>query len=234
MGQQIIGHIKMNNIRHMLSVYFVAGTQDCLHLAGDPALNLLQVLEQALQAGITCFQFRDKGKGSLEHEPEKQKQLAMQCLALCQKYRVPFIMNDNVALAIEIGADGIHVGQKDMAISDILTHTQRKFILGLSTNNLADVLAAKEDPNIDYIGVGPIFPTHSKADHSPAVGISFVGELKNLGIEKPLVAIGGVNESNAALLREQGADGVAVISAITHSKHIGNTILTLVGKANRG
>ncbi|WP_116631565.1 thiamine phosphate synthase [Pasteurella langaaensis] len=223
----------MNNIRQMLSVYFVAGTQDCLHLAGEPSANLLRILEQALQAGITCFQFRDKGEHSLEYASEKQKQLAIQCLALCRQYQVPFIMNDNVPLALEIGADGIHVGQSDMAVSEILAQAQHKFILGLSTNNLADVLAAKDDANIDYLGVGPIFPTHSKADHSPALGVSFVGELKALGVEKPLVAIGGINESNAYILREQGADGVAVISAITQSQHLAETIQILAGKKKR-
>ncbi len=218
-----IGRIKMNNkqqIQQMLSVYFIAGTQDCLHLSGDPAQNLLEILKQALQAGITCFQFRDKGKHSLTHLPEQQKQLARQCLALCRQYQVPFIVNDNVALAMEIGADGVHVGQSDMAIQQVLEKTQHKLIVGLSTNNLDQVLAAQQQGEIDYIGVGPIFPTGSKADHSAVLGVEFVEKLKDYALSKPFVVIGGINQYNAHTLKQAGADGVAVISAITQAENI--------------
>lgn len=217
----------MNKIRQMLSVYFIAGTQDCRHLAGDPCKNLLRILEQALAGGITCFQFRDKGKDSLEAEPEKQKQLAQQCLTLCHQYDVPFIINDNVQLAIDINADGIHIGQKDMAVSEVLAKTEHKLIVGLSTNNLPQVLEAEENPEIDYIGVGPIFPTNSKADHSPALGIDYVADLKKRGINKPFVTIGGVNENSARRLKDLGADGVAVISAITKAENIAEVISKL-------
>ncbi|MDO4430676.1 MAG: thiamine phosphate synthase [Lonepinella koalarum] len=217
----------MNKIKQMLSVYFIAGTQDCRHLSGNVSENLLSILEQALVAGITCFQFRDKGKNSLEAEPEKQKQLAKQCLELCRKYHVPFIINDNVQLAIEIGADGIHVGQKDMAVSEVLAQTKHKLIVGLSTNNLDQVFEAEKNVEIDYIGVGPIFPTNSKADHSPALGIDYVANLKKQGITKPFVTIGGVNEESARKLKALGADGVAVISAIIKSENIAETVKQL-------
>lgn len=217
----------MNKIKQMLSVYFIAGTQDCLHLEGNPTENLLYILEQALIGGITCFQFRDKGKNSLEADPEKQKNLAKQCLELCRKYHVPFIINDNVQLAIEIKADGIHVGQKDMAVSEVLAKTEHKLIVGLSTNNLPQALEAEKNQEIDYIGVGPIFPTNSKADHSPALGIDYVADLKKTGITKPFVAIGGVNEYSAKQLKALGADGIAVISAITKAENIAEAIKKL-------
>ncbi|WP_439259677.1 thiamine phosphate synthase [Lonepinella sp. BR2930] len=207
-------------IQQMLSVYFIAGTQDCQHLAGNPAQNLLSILQQALRAGITCFQFRDKGKNSLENQPDQQKQLAKQCLSLCRQYDVPLIINDNVALAVEIGADGIHVGQTDMAIQQVLQHTQNKLIIGLSTNNLAQVLAAQQQAEIDYIGIGPIFPTGSKADHSAILSVEFVEKLKDYALTKPFVVIGGINQYNAHTLKQAGADGVAVISAITQAENI--------------
>lgn len=211
----------------MLSVYFIAGTQDCRHLSGDPSENLLSILRQALQSGITCFQFRDKGALSLESQPESQKALAKQCLALCREYNVPFIINDNVQLALEIEADGIHVGQKDMAVSEVLAQTQHRLIVGLSTNNFEQVLAAENNPDIDYIGVGPIFPTNSKADHAPALGLDYVANLKKQGVTKPFVTIGGVNAQSAKQLKELGADGVAVISAITKSENIAETVQQL-------
>ncbi|WP_439290926.1 thiamine phosphate synthase [Lonepinella koalarum] len=211
-------------IQQMLSVYFIAGTQDCQHLSGDPARNLLDILQQALQAGITCFQFRDKGKNSLENQPDQQKQLAKQCLSLCHQYHVPLIINDDMALAMEIGADGIHVGQSDMTISQVLKQTEHKLIIGLSTNNLAQILAAQQQADIDYIGVGPIFPTPSKSDHSPALGIEFLSRLKHEQLNKPFVVIGGVNQYNASQLKQLGADGVAVISAITQAENIADVV----------
>ena len=232
MDQQIIGRIKMNKIQKMLSVYFVAGTQDCLHLPGSPAQNLLVILTKALQAGITCFQFRDKGQGSLEAMPDQQKQLAMQCLHLCHQYQVPMIVNDNVDLALEIQADGIHVGQSDMAVSEILAKRKGKMLLGLSTNNWAELLAAKDNDNIDYLGVGPIFATASKRDHSEPLGLDYVAHLTKLDIQKPYVVIGGINEHNAAQLRQAGAKGVAVISAITQSKDMAKTIRQLRGECD--
>ena len=106
----------MKNIQEILLLYFVAGTQDCRHLGDNPADNLLSVLKQALEGGITCFQFRDKGKFSLENSPTEQRALAIKCRDLCRRYNVPFIVDDNVDLALEIEADGIHVGQSDTPV----------------------------------------------------------------------------------------------------------------------
>ena len=109
----------MKNIQEILLLYFVAGTQDCRHLGDNPADNLLSVLKQALEGGITCFQFRDKGKFSLENSPDEQQALAIKCRDLCHQYDVPFIVDDNVDLALEIEADGIHVGQSDTPVKTI-------------------------------------------------------------------------------------------------------------------
>ena len=229
MGRLTTGHIKMNKMKTILPVYFIAGTQDVRHLSGDPAQNLLSVLKQALEAGITCFQFRDKGEHSLANQPIAQKALAQQCQALCCAFNVPFVINDDVALALELAVDGVHVGQGDMPIETVLARTQGKMFVGLSTHSLVQAQLAQANPHIDYIGVGPIFPTQSKKDQDPAVGLDFVAYLRQAGITKPIVAIGGVNAESAPRLLGDGADGVAVISAIAQASDIAVVVKSLKG-----
>ncbi|OOF70767.1 thiamine phosphate synthase [Rodentibacter caecimuris] len=209
------------NIKSALHLYFIAGTQDVRHLSGKPEDNLLNVLEQALSCGVSCFQFRDKGHFSLAAQPEKQYCLARQCQDLCHRYHVPFIVNDDVELALEIQADGIHIGQSDEAVSVVVEQIKRKNIfLGLSINNLEQALYYKDHQHIDYFGIGPIFPTLSKPDHSSALGVEFMSVLRASGITKPCVAIGGITYQSAPQLRKLGANGIAVISALTKAKDI--------------
>ena len=210
----------MKNIQEILPLYFVAGTQDCRHLGDNPADNLLSVLRQALEGGITCFQFRDKGKFSLENSPDEQRSLAISCRDLCHQYDVPFIVDDNVDLALEIEADGIHVGQSDTPVKTIRAKTNKPLIIGWSINRLDEAKIGEEIAEIDYFGVGPIFTTQSKENPSPTLGMEFIQTLRNGGITKPLVAIGGVKLEHVKTLRKYGADGVAVITAITQSNDI--------------
>lgn len=214
--------------REILKLYFVAGSQDCRHLKGDAAEHLLEILQQALQAGIRCFQFRDKGEYSLESDPIAQKALAQACQQLCQRYHVPFIMNDMVELAYELGADGIHVGQGDQSIIDIRKHCPKEIILGLSINTLAQAKLWNDVIAVDYFGVGPIFPTQSKNNHNPPVGLDFIQMLRQNQIDKPIVAIGSVKPQHVATLRQNGADGVAVISAITQATNISASVTQLL------
>ena len=134
----------MKNIQEILLLYFVAGTQDCRHLGDNPADNLLSVLKQALEGGITCFQFRDKGKFSLENSPTEQRALAIKCRDLCRRYNVPFIVDDNVDLALEIEADGIHVGQSDTPVKTIRARTHKPLIIGWSVNRLDEAKIGEE------------------------------------------------------------------------------------------
>ncbi|MDG6895956.1 thiamine phosphate synthase [Volucribacter amazonae] len=212
-----------------LSLYFVAGSQDFRHFTGNPCEHFLNTLNQALQAGISCFQFRDKGAFSLAAQPQQQKQLAIQCRDLCRQYQVPFIINDDVNLAIAIEADGIHVGQTDTSIAEIKRKTDRTFILGLSINTLSQALASDNNPDIDYFGVGPIFPTQSKEDPKPVVGLNFIQQLRQAGIKKPIVAIGGIKHpQDCRYLRQTGANGIAVISAISQSPNIAQSVQQLL------
>lgn len=218
----------MTPISNHLPLYFVAGSQDCRRDGGDGAENLLRVLRQALASGVTCFQFRDKGAFSLENEPEKQRALAIACQDLCREFDVPFIVNDDVDLALAIEADGIHVGQTDAKVADIRARSNKPLIVGLSINTLAQAKASNEDPAIDYFGIGPIFPTQSKADPKPVVGMTFIDVLRKNGITKPLVAIGGVKADSVEQLRAFGADGVAVITAISHADDVPQAVKNLL------
>ena len=210
----------MKNIQEILLLYFVAGTQDCRHLGDNPADNLLSVLKQALEGGITCFQFRDKGKFSLENSPTEQRALAIKCRDLCRQYNVPFIVDDNVDLALEIEADGIHVGQSDTPVKTIRARTHKPLIIGWSVNRLDEAKIGEVLSEIDYFGIGPIFPTQSKENPKPTLGMAFIQTLRKAGITKPLVAIGGVKLEHVKTLRKYGADGIAIITAISQAKDI--------------
>ncbi|WQT31251.1 thiamine phosphate synthase [Helicobacter pylori] len=200
-----------------LKLMFVAGSQDFYHIKGgknDRINALLETLELALQSKITAFQFRQKGDLALQ-DPVEIKQLALECQKLCQKYGTPFIINDEVRLALELKADGVHVGQEDMAIEEVITLCQKRLFIGLSVNTLEQALKACHLDGVAYLGVGPIFPTPSKKDKQ-VVGVELLKKIRDSGVKKPLIAIGGITMHNASKLREYG--GIAVISTITQAK----------------
>lgn len=187
-----------------LANYLVFGTQDCIH--HEP----LTLLEQALQAGITCVQLREKGPKSLQEN--KRIEFAKECQALCQQYQVPFFVNDDLALAIAVNADGIHVGQEDISVEQIRKHAP-KLLIGLSVHTKAQVERAIKQ-KVDYVGIGPIYETTTKKDgiqSSP----DFLKEICQQYSQLPVVAIGGIDGENQRALRQMGASGIAVVSAIT-------------------
>ncbi|WP_367691749.1 thiamine phosphate synthase [Helicobacter pylori] len=201
-----------------LKLMFVAGSQDFCHIKGgknDRINALLDTLELALQSKITAFQFRQKGDLALQ-DPVEIKQLSMKCQKLCQKYGAPFIVNDEVQLALELKADGVHVGQEDMAIEEVITLCKKRLFIGLSVNTLEQALKARHLDSVSYLGVGPIFPTPSKKDAKEVVGVELLKKIQDSGVKKPLIAIGGITMHNALKLREYG--GIAVISAITQAR----------------
>ncbi|WP_024113605.1 thiamine phosphate synthase [Helicobacter pylori] len=203
-----------------LKLMFVAGSQDFYHIKGgknDRINALLDTLELALQSKITAFQFRQKGDLALQ-DPIEIKRLALECQKLCQKYGTPFIVNDEVKLALELKADGVHVGQEDMAIEEVVTLCKKRQFIGLSVNTLEQALKARHLDHIAYLGVGPIFPTPSKKDAKQVVGVELLKKIQDSGVKKPLIAIGGITMHNASKLRECGVSGIAVISAITQAK----------------
>ncbi len=197
---------------------FVAGSQDFYHIKGgknDRINALLETLELALQSKITAFQFRQKGDLALQ-DPVEIKQLALECQKLCQKYGAPFIVNDEVRLALELKADGVHVGQEDMAIEEVITLCKKRLFIGLSVNTLEQALKARHLDGVAYLGVGPIFPTPSKKDAKQVVGVELLKKIQDSGVKKPLIAIGGITMHNASKI--QKFSGIAIISAITQAK----------------
>ncbi|MFP6167237.1 thiamine phosphate synthase [Helicobacter pylori] len=210
-----------------LKLMFVAGSQDFCHIKGDRINALLDTLELALESKITAFQFRQKGDLALQ-DPTQIKQLALECQKLCQKYGTPFIINDDVRLALELKADGVHVGQEDMAIEEVITLCQKRLFIGLSVNTLEQALKAHHLDAVSYFGVGPIFPTPSKKDKQ-VVGVELLKKIRDSGVKKPLIAIGGITMHNASKLREYG--GIAVISAITQARDKALAIEKLLNNA---
>ena len=130
----------------------------------------------------------------------------------CAAHGVPFIINDQVDIALAVGADGVHIGQSDLPPAVVRRLIGPEKILGLSTHSVAQVQAVDTDI-VDYIGIGPVFPTRSKADADPAIGLD---GLAAIVAAKPLpgVAIGGINTDNVARVRAVNPDGIAVIGAI--------------------
>lgn len=204
----------MINWHKELRLYFIAGTQDLVEQE-----QLEDVLEEAIEFGITCFQYREKGQGSLQKQSERLA-MAKRLQLLCESASIPFIINDDVDLAIAIGADAIHVGQSDKPISDtIALAKQHNMAVGLSVNTIEQLKIASQIEGLDYVGVGPIFPTISKNDAEPAIGIKGLAERIALYPKLPKVAIGGINTGNAAKVLHTKVEGIAVISAIMASQH---------------
>lgn len=218
--------------RHSLRLYLVAGTQDCQHLPQtSPEARLLAVLTSALQAGITCYQFREKGAGALQ-DTVRRTQLAVRCRDLCRYHGVPFFINDDVPLALETSADGVHIGQGDMPLAQALTLCRGRLHLGLSHHSPAELERSRQEDGLAYLALGPIFATRSKADAAAPLGTSAIRAARAAGIDRPLVAIGGIDTTNAAEVYRAGADGIAVISAITQADDIAAAVRRLRAAAD--
>lgn len=198
-----------------VDVYFIMGTINCTR---PP----LVVLEEALEAGITMFQLREKGQGALTGEAYVA--FAKRCQQLCARYNVPFLINDDVALAELLDADGIHVGQEDASIHAYRAQYPEKMI-GVSVHTLPQFAQAIED-GANYVGIGPIFETTSKLDAQPPT-IAFLTEARRAYPHFPIVAIGGITVANSDRVRQAGADGVAVIREIAESMQMRQTIALL-------
>lgn len=196
-------------MKQKLSLYFVMGSVDCTK---DP----LAVLDEAIEGGITMFQFREKGKGALTGV-EKYR-LAEKLFERCLAHNIPFIVNDDVDLALTLQADGVHVGQEDEAAERVRDRIGDRY-LGVSVHNLNEVKQALS-ARADYVGLGPIFPTVSKEDAKQACGLAMIKHIRAHEKHVPLVAIGGITLQTAKQVIEAGADGIAVISAICRAEQI--------------
>lgn len=206
----------MKSLKDQLRKYFIMGSQNCTR---DP----VEVLEEAIHGGITAFQFREKGEGSLTGNAKLE--LGKQLRAICLQHHIPFFINDDIDLVDSLQVDGIHVGQDDMPIEEIKKLYPYK-IIGLSISNREELNQSPVEL-IDYIGAGAVFPTSTKQDAKEAVGLEWITTLRREFPNLPIVGIGGITTHNAYRVRAAGADGVSVISAITESENIKEVVQNL-------
>ncbi len=168
--------------------------------------SLYGQVEKALAGGVTCVQLREKYMPEDEFVSE-----AVKLKALCHRYGVPLIINDNLNVALRSGADGIHVGQEDMAAGEIRKLAGEDFIIGVTAKTVQQAKKAQAD-GADYIGSGAVFPSPTKQG---AIRIT-KEQLKEIcgSVDIPAVAIGGVSLENISELKGCGMEGFAVVSAL--------------------
>ena len=174
--------------------------------------TLLEQVEQALKGGVTCIQFRDK---QLENDAFLREAKKMK--VLCEKYHVPLIINDHVDIAVRCGADGVHVGQKDMEAKEVRKLVGEKMIIGVSARTVEQAIQA-EQAGADYLGVGAVFGTSTKMD-AEKISLERLKEICQ-AVTIPVVAIGGVQKDNFPELAGTGVAGAALVSAIFSAQDI--------------
>ncbi|UTT43168.1 thiamine phosphate synthase [Exiguobacterium aurantiacum] len=195
-------------LAEQLQLYFICGTPN--------TKDVLGTVETALQCGVTCFQFREKGKEALYGDKKEAMARALQ--TLCRSYDVPFIINDDVALAERIDADGVHIGQDDTEAAHVRARIGPDKWLGVSVHTLEEAAAAID--HADYVGIGPVYPTKSKEDAGAVNGTTLIRQVRDMYRELPIVGIGGILPEHVPMIRQDGADGVAVISAIASAPDV--------------
>ena len=182
-------------------------------------------VEEMIKGGIKIVQYRAKTKDTREKVKE-----AREIRELCRKNGVIFIVNDNVDIALLVDADGVHIGQEDMHPDDVRKLIGDNKIIGLSTHSEKQGMEAYKNPNVDYIGVGPIFPTTTK-DTTP-VGLGYLEyAVKNLDL--PFVAIGGIKAQNIDAIIAKGAQRVCLVSEIIGADSISDMVRNLQKKLNK-
>ena len=174
--------------------------------------SLYEQVESALKGGVTCVQLREKDLNEEDFLAE-----AIEIRALCRQYNVPFFINDNVEIAIKCKADGIHVGQDDMAASSVRQKVGDDMMIGVSVHSVSEALEAVKN-GADCLGVGAVFPSSTKTDAS-LVSKDVLCDIC-AAVDIPVVAIGGISKSNLSELSGTGVDGVALVSAIFAAKDI--------------
>ena len=186
--------------------------------------TLYEQIKEALENGVTCVQLREKNLDEASFIEEAKK-----ISVLCRQYNIPFIVNDNVNVAIASNADGIHIGQEDMGLKDVRKIVGENMIIGISAHTVEEAKFAQEN-GADYIGIGAVFETSTKND----VDVIPYEKVKSIcdAVDMPKVAIGGINAENILKLKGSGIDGVAVVSAIFGAKDIGKATKELYTLSN--
>ncbi|MDD6920433.1 MAG: thiamine phosphate synthase [Eubacteriales bacterium] len=187
--------------------------------------NLKDDVKKALDGGVTFVQLREK---HLSYEDFYSEALVIK--ELCVKYKVPFVINDNVDIAVKINADGVHVGQEDLEAKDVRRLIGDDKIIGVSAQTVEQAILAEKN-GADYLGVGAVFQTGSKND-AKVIDLQTLKAICN-SVNIPVVAIGGITYENTDVLQGSGADGIAVISAIFAQDDIEYATKTLLAKTDK-
>ena len=169
--------------------------------------STLEIAVAAIRGGVSCIQLREKTCSTREFIDE-----ALSIRPLLARHGIPLIINDRVDVAMAVKADGIHLGQKDMPCTMARQLVPENMIIGISVESLDDAIAAQNE-GADYLGVSPIYPTPTKTDTAKPLGLEGLQSIRSK-VNLPLVGIGGLNAGNAEAVIHNGADGVAVVSAI--------------------
>lgn len=182
-----------------------------LYLVTDRGLSggraTLEIVRAAVAGGVGCVQLREKACSTGEFIAE-----ATAIGDFLKSRGVPLFINDRLDVALAVGADGVHLGQKDMPLAMARAIVGRRLLIGISAESVQDAVAA-ERGGADYVSASPIFATPTKTDTAPALGLEGLRAMRPR-VSLPLIAIGGVHAGNAGALIRCGADGVAVVSAI--------------------
>jgi thiamine-phosphate pyrophosphorylase len=184
--------------------------QSYLYLVTSPMEGLFNVVEAALQAGLTLVQYRDKDTADLD-----RLEIARQLRQLCQQYGALLLINDRVDLALAVDADGVHLGQQDMPIAIARQLLGSQKIIGRSTTNPEEMQRAIQE-GADYIGVGPVYETPTKAGKA-SVGLEYIRYVAN-NVSIPWFAIGGIDVNNVNEVLNAGAERVAVVRALMQAE----------------
>ncbi|OQA59715.1 MAG: Thiamine-phosphate synthase [Euryarchaeota archaeon ADurb.Bin294] len=178
-----------------------------------PGCSHIQIAKESLSGGAKIIQLRDKRRNAAELYA-----IGQEIRSLCTQHHARFIVNDRLDIALAVQADGVHLGQDDLPLSAARLLAPRPFIIGVSVGTVEEAVLA-EKGGADYLGVGPVYPTGTKADAGPAVGPGLIRSIRER-VAIPIIAIGGINLTNAGDVLAAGADGIAVISAVICSPDI--------------
>ncbi len=203
------------------SVYLVTDRPLCL------GRNVLDVVREAVQAGATMVQLREKEASTREFVD-----LARAVKKITSALHVPLLINDRIDVALAMDADGVHIGQSDMNYTDARRLLGQDKLIGLSIDT-EEQLREAELLDVNYLGLGPIFPTATKKDTKGEWGLEGLKHARSIS-RHPLVAIGGIGVTNATPVTRAGADGVAVVSAICSSPSPAQAVAALCRAVRNG
>jgi len=211
--------LRQEKAKRLAGLYLILDTQALKER------NEVEVATRAIQGGVKAIQLRDK-----QHSKAEILELARRLKEICAEKEVLFIINDHLDIALAIEADGLHLGQGDMPLPEARCLLSIDKLLGCSTSTVSEAVRAQSE-GADYIAVGSIYPTTSK-DKYKLVGPKTLKQIREK-ISSPLVAIGGIDETNVEEVIEAGADGIAVISAILGVKDVKGATRRLVTKLEK-